>query len=114
VLMPAYYPGAESVESATGVILSPGEKREFVDIRMRNAASHCLEGMVQSRDGAGAVRFEIEEAEPEIRSDANVPLPVPKTWTAGTRAIARMPPPLRLTDNMGDVKRAFSGSGCGE
>ena len=65
--MPAYYPGADTIESATRVILAAGEKREFVDIRTRNAPSRCLEGSVRPRDGGGAVRFEIQEAEPVVR-----------------------------------------------
>ncbi len=92
VLMPAYYPGAESIESATGVILSPGEKREFIDIRMRNGPSRCMEGMVQPRDGAGAVRFEIEEAEPEIWPVANPTVPAPRGGANGFLILGRAPP----------------------
>ena len=71
---------------------------------MRNAASHCLEGTVRLRDGAGAVRFEVEEAEPEIWSDANVPIPIPKTWVSGLRAIARMPPPGNVAAPDGTIR----------
>jgi hypothetical protein len=69
VPMPAYYPGGETAASATPVILAPGERRELIDIQLRNTPSRCIEGKAQSWDG-GAVRFVIGENEPLLRNHA--------------------------------------------
>jgi hypothetical protein len=66
ILMPAYYPGADSVDSAMPVIVAPGGKRELVDIQMRRSPSQCLEGKIGPSADGGPVHFEIGENEPPL------------------------------------------------
>jgi hypothetical protein len=66
VPMPAYYPSGETAAGATPVILAPGERRELIDIQLRNSPSRCIEGKARSWDG-GAVRFQVGENEPSLR-----------------------------------------------
>jgi hypothetical protein len=88
VLIPAYYPGTDRIESATGVILGPGEKREFIDIQMKSSPSRCLEGIIRTLDTTGSVRFEIGEDEPPL-------------WTFGVRTAVQ---PRVLTGEDGRIR----------
>lgn len=88
VLMPAYYPGTDRIENATGVTLGPGEKREFIDIQMKSSPSRCLEGILRTLDTTGSVRFEIGEDEPPL-------------WTFGVRMAVQ---PRVLTAEDGRIR----------
>lgn len=101
ILMPAYYPGADTIESATGLILAPGEKREFIDISMRTAPSRCLGGRF---DRTSAVRFEIQEAQPVIWRDVSPRFPASEGGVNGLRVVASMPPRGNLAASEGGIR----------
>ena len=51
LLLPAYYPGYRYAQDAQPVVLTPGENRPAVDIRMTYAPSYCIEGRVEMTSG---------------------------------------------------------------
>ena len=59
--VPTYYPSATRMDSATSVVLQPGERREQVDIKIATAPFYCVEGKIQI-DGASSSNFAIQEA----------------------------------------------------
>ncbi|MEO8597850.1 MAG: carboxypeptidase regulatory-like domain-containing protein [Candidatus Solibacter sp.] len=63
-VVPTYFPNAPSLDGSEPLILRPGERREGVDIRIRRAASFCLEGVLEGNSGPGALNFDISETQP--------------------------------------------------
>jgi len=55
--VPTYYPSASRMDSATPVILRPGETRQKVDINIAAAPYYCLGGKIE-----GSPDFEIRES----------------------------------------------------
>lgn len=66
VLMPAYFPAAESLDGATPVSVPPGGARDLIDIQMKHMPSRCLEGNIQSRDRDAKTLFELGENNPPL------------------------------------------------
>ncbi len=69
--VPSYYPGTASLEGAQALVLNPGERREGIDIRVLRAASFCVEGVLQSGSGPGALGFGIAETQPTSGASGN-------------------------------------------
>ena len=51
VFLPAYYPGYRYPQDAQPVVLTPGENRQAVDIRMASGPSYCIDGTVEGSSG---------------------------------------------------------------
>jgi len=62
--MRTFYPNVPSKEGAEAIVLRPGENREHVDIEIKKAANHCVDGNVVGPLGAGAMMFGIEPVQP--------------------------------------------------
>ncbi len=62
--VPTYFPGTPSLDGAQPLTLTPGERRQGIDIQVLRSSSFCLEGMVQSPLGGGRVQFQISEPQP--------------------------------------------------
>jgi hypothetical protein len=58
IAVSTYYPSAIRMDSATPIILQPGEHREKVDIKIPTTPVYCIEGKIQGRGD-----FTIQEAE---------------------------------------------------
>jgi protocatechuate 3,4-dioxygenase beta subunit len=59
--VPTYFPSATRMDSASPLVLQPGESREQVDIRIATAAFYCIEGKIQVSGAAAASDFVIQE-----------------------------------------------------
>jgi hypothetical protein len=70
-VVPTYYPGTAALEGAQALVLNPGEKREGVDIRVLRTPSFCVEGVLQSGSGPGALSFGIAESHPTSGASGN-------------------------------------------
>lgn len=66
VLMPTYFPAADSLDGATPVSAPSGGTRDLVDIQMKHAPSRCLEGKIQSPDRDTNILFEFGENNPPL------------------------------------------------
>ncbi len=60
--VPTYYPSATRLESATGVILQPGETREQVDIKIATAPFYCVEGKIQIAGKPASADYAVQDA----------------------------------------------------
>jgi hypothetical protein len=58
---PTYYGDATSLEAATPVRLRPGEHRDGLDIKIRKAASYCVEGKVELAGQGTSTELAIRE-----------------------------------------------------
>lgn len=56
---PTYYGDSPSIEGALPVTVNSGERREGVNIRVPNATSYCVDGVLDIKGAPAAVRFEI-------------------------------------------------------
>jgi hypothetical protein len=70
-VVPTYYPGTAALEGAQALVLNPGEKREGIDIRVLRTPSFCVEGVLQSSSGPGALGFGIAESQPTNGASGN-------------------------------------------
>lgn len=60
-LAATYHPSGSSLETGLGISLRSGERREFVDVRMRSLPSFCADAVL-TRDGQpAAVTYRVEE-----------------------------------------------------
>jgi hypothetical protein len=66
ILVSTYYPGTDSIESATPVIVPPGGKREMIDLQMRRSPSLCMEGKIGALPDGTPAHFEIGENQPPL------------------------------------------------
>jgi hypothetical protein len=62
--VPTYFPGTPSVDGAQSLTLTPGERRQGINIQMLRGSSYCIEGIVQAPLGGGPVKFQISEQQP--------------------------------------------------
>ncbi len=65
-MIPTYYPGTQSPEGGTLLMLRPGEQREGVDIRMLRSPSYCLEAHIEIQSQPGELSFWIHQPEPSF------------------------------------------------
>ncbi|MBZ5618259.1 MAG: carboxypeptidase regulatory-like domain-containing protein [Acidobacteriia bacterium] len=70
-VVPTYYPNSRSMDGAQALVLSSGELREGVDIRLVRAPSFCLEGVVEGGSGPADLHFEIGETQPTSGTSGN-------------------------------------------
>lgn len=61
---PTYYPHAISLDSAERLVLSDGEVREGIDIRIARSPSLCIEGVLQAQGAPAILQFGIAETQP--------------------------------------------------
>ena len=55
--LPTYYPSAIRIDSASPLVLRPGEQRAMVDVKIARSPVYCVEGQVK-----GIGRFEVQAA----------------------------------------------------
>lgn len=60
-LVPTYYPGSDTPETAAPLVLGVGERREGVDIRMRRAPSYCIEATAEAEGRPAALRLSVRQ-----------------------------------------------------
>jgi hypothetical protein len=60
--VPMYFPSATRMDSATAIVLQPGEDRERVDIKIAIAPFYCVEGKIQISGKPASADFAIYEA----------------------------------------------------
>jgi len=58
--IPTYFPSVSRMESATPVILQPGERRERVDIKIATAPFYCVDGKIQVSGKPSSSDFAIQ------------------------------------------------------
>ena len=63
-LIPTYYPDTPSMEGAQTVVLRAGERREGMDIHMSRGPSYCIDGVLETGSGPGALHFFIGARQP--------------------------------------------------
>ncbi|MGA2137206.1 MAG: carboxypeptidase regulatory-like domain-containing protein [Bryobacteraceae bacterium] len=63
-LIPTYYPDTPSIEGAQPVVLRAGERREGMDIHMSRGPSYCIDGVLETGGGPGALHFFIGARQP--------------------------------------------------
>ena len=105
--VPTYYPSATRMDTATPMVLQPGERREQVDIKIATAPFYCVEGKMQIA-GAPSSNFAIQEA-----PLAGTRLARLRSYTAndGTyHACGLSPGPYRLVTDAGFTEFAVSAS----
>jgi hypothetical protein len=78
-LIPAYYPGVESIDGATVVASAAGSKRELVDFQMKSAPTHCLEATIQTPDAEKPSLYELSENVPPLWTVATLRFIGPRT-----------------------------------
>lgn len=61
IQVPTYFPSATRMDSASPLILQPGESREQVDIRIATAPFYCVEGKFQVSGASVSSDFVIQE-----------------------------------------------------
>ncbi len=59
-----YYADTPSIEGAQPVVLRTGERREGMDIHMSHGPSYCIDGVLETGGGPGALRFFIGARRP--------------------------------------------------
>lgn len=64
VPMRTWYPGAPSKDGAAPIVLRPGERREGIDIEVKKSASYCVDGILSTANGPGALNFTYEGLQP--------------------------------------------------
>ncbi len=62
--IPTYYPDTPSIEGAQAVVLGAGERREGMDIHMSRGPSYCIDGLLETGNGPGTLRFFIGARRP--------------------------------------------------
>lgn len=66
VLSSAWYPDADSLDGAQTLGLNPGERKESIDIHIRQSNSFCADGILRNEFGPGPLSFYIEEEDAPI------------------------------------------------
>jgi protocatechuate 3,4-dioxygenase beta subunit len=61
IQVPTYYPSATRMDSATPVMLQPGEHREQVDIKIATSAFYCIEGKISASGAPASSGFAIQD-----------------------------------------------------
>jgi len=61
IQVPTYYPSATRTDSATPVVLQPGEHREQVDIKIATSAFYCIEGKLSASGAPAISSFAIQD-----------------------------------------------------
>lgn len=57
-----YYPSANRIDSATVIVLQPGESREHVDILIATAPYFCVSGKIESEGKPASISLTVHEA----------------------------------------------------
>jgi hypothetical protein len=70
VPMRTWYPNVTAKEGAVALVLSPGERRDGIDIEVKKSPSYCIDGTLVSPHGAGPIDFSIEPQQPSSGSYA--------------------------------------------
>jgi hypothetical protein len=90
-LVPAYYPGASSFETAAPVVLQSLERREHVDIQMTSAPSFCVETVLTKSGSPAAMKFAVEEEDiHRLESHAMTSIPWSASGTSGSDGRVRV------------------------
>jgi hypothetical protein len=61
-IVPTYYPGAADPAGATAIVLRGGEHRQEINVRLLQAESYCIEGLLTAAGRPAAMTFQIHEA----------------------------------------------------
>jgi hypothetical protein len=95
-IVPTFYPNSPNPEGGDRIVLSPGEKREGVDIEVRKSPSYCVEGITASLAGPASLMFNIEPAQPAFGMSSTGGLfaatPGGRTGADGRFRICGLPP----------------------
>jgi hypothetical protein len=62
--VPIYYPDTPYIEGAQPVVLRAGEHREGMDIHLSRGPSYCIDGVLETGSGPGALHFFIGARQP--------------------------------------------------
>jgi hypothetical protein len=77
---PTYYPHSPSIEAADPIVLSTGEERSGVDIRLTPTHSYCIQGSLNTGRQPAPRPFEVDDSEPgfELEGGGGVRLRPPR------------------------------------
>jgi hypothetical protein len=102
VLIPTWFGDSDSIDGAEIVTLSPGERREAIDIQMRRSPSCCIEGILDAEGAPAPLGFFFEPERPTSgRFEDGATLLMPPRGRAGADGRIRLcdltPGTYRLT-----------------
>lgn len=119
VIVPTWF-GDSDMAGAAPIVLKPSERREDINIKLREAPAYCAQGVLDIDGKPGPLEFSIEEDEPSSGSSEDGEFFVsPNTGRAGNNGMIRVcglhPGQYRLTAyQTGSSEGSFASFGTTE
>ena len=110
VLVPTFYPGTEDTQSAESIVLSSGESRVRMDIRMTKARAYCIDGTVDTAGRPPVTTLTVSEQMPLAGTWKQAAATTPVLPTGAFSACGLHPGDYRLAAASEDESQRFFAS----